>query len=286
MSLTEAQRIALACACRDADGIPKVEGAGEVFEQNGVRYQRMHNGLKVVADGYYGNFITTMIAGLRGHHEPQEEKVFEAVLATLPERPVIVELGGYWAFYSMWFLTARPEGRAFIVEPIAHRRLVGEQNLQANHLKATVIAAAMGEADQPPVVFKTGNETALVPVRSVDSLFREYAIGRADILHLDIQGFERLALLGAEEVLSAGRAKWVFVSTHRGLEESARRDIHQDCLELLRWRGYRCVAEHTPEQSFSVDGLIVAKAPGVAGPDSVAISRCSEQDLAAIKATA
>jgi hypothetical protein len=69
----------------------------------------------------------------------------------------------------------------------------------------------------------------------------------------------------------------VFVSTHRWLEESARRDTHQDCLELLRRHGYRRVAEHTPEQIFSVDGLIVAKAPGVAGPDSVAISHCSNR---------
>jgi hypothetical protein len=96
-----------------------------------------------------------MIAGLPGHHEPQEEKVFDAVLATLPERPVIVELGGYWASYSMWFLTAQPEGRAFIMEPIVHRRLVGEQNLKANDLKAKVIAAAVGEANLPPVSFKT-----------------------------------------------------------------------------------------------------------------------------------
>jgi hypothetical protein len=40
------------------------------------------------------------------------------------ERPLVIEHGGYWAFYSMWFLTARPEGRALIAGPIAERCLI------------------------------------------------------------------------------------------------------------------------------------------------------------------
>jgi FkbM family methyltransferase len=279
MALTEQQRIALAAACSDADAIPKVAGAGEVFEEGGQSFQRMHNGLKIVADAYYGAFMTAIIAKLKGHHEPQEEKVFRAVLETLAPRPTMVELGGYWAYYSMWLLKERPEAAAYIVEPIPERLAVGKRNLAANGLSATLIEAAIGNADRPADMFKNGAAVAFVPTRSLSSIFLEHGIGVVDILHMDVQGWERLALDGARELLEAHRIRWVFVSTHRYLEEGARMDLHEACLELLKSCGYSCVAEHTPEQSFSVDGLIVAKAPGVAGPDYVPISLCTEEHL-------
>ena len=46
-------------------------------EQN---YQLMHNGIKIIQDCYYGSWITTLIEILKGHHEPQEEKVFYEIL--------------------------------------------------------------------------------------------------------------------------------------------------------------------------------------------------------------
>ena len=49
------QRVAVTLRCRDADSIPKVPGAGSIQrEPDGTRIQLMHNGLKVLADGYYG----------------------------------------------------------------------------------------------------------------------------------------------------------------------------------------------------------------------------------------
>lgn len=36
----------------------------------------MHNGVKVIAGGYYGSWMTEIIRLLQGHHEPQEERVF------------------------------------------------------------------------------------------------------------------------------------------------------------------------------------------------------------------
>jgi hypothetical protein len=57
----------------DVDGIPKQPGAGEVFEKDGEQYQLMHNGVKVILHGYCGAWMTDVIHGLRGHHEPQEE---------------------------------------------------------------------------------------------------------------------------------------------------------------------------------------------------------------------
>jgi hypothetical protein len=37
--------------------------------------------------------------------------------------------------------------------------------------------------------------------------------------------------------------------------------MHRSCREFLAGHGYRFVAEHSPEESFSFDGLIVARSP-------------------------
>jgi hypothetical protein len=101
------RRIDMTLAGRaDCDPIPKVDGAGEIVD--GV--QLMHNGVQVVAGGYYGDWMAEIIRELRGHHEPQEELVIHNILARLGKdthAPVIVELGAFWAYYALWALSRR-----------------------------------------------------------------------------------------------------------------------------------------------------------------------------------
>jgi hypothetical protein len=72
------KRVDLITSCRDTDIIPRVEGAGQTFGEND-EFQRMHNGLIVRRGGYHGDWMTEIIRILRGHHEPQEEKVIASV---------------------------------------------------------------------------------------------------------------------------------------------------------------------------------------------------------------
>ena len=69
-------RVQLTISADDADAIPKVADAGKIYQENGTSYQVMHNGIKVLKDGYYAPWVTDTIYALKGHHEPQEEKVF------------------------------------------------------------------------------------------------------------------------------------------------------------------------------------------------------------------
>src|SRR6516225_7065513 len=62
-------RIEMAASCRDADNIPKVEDAGAVVIENGIPVQIMHNGVRVIAGGYHGEWMMELIKRLRGHHE-------------------------------------------------------------------------------------------------------------------------------------------------------------------------------------------------------------------------
>ena len=98
--------------CRDTDPIPKVRRAGHVvLLTDSRRVQIMHNGVQVVADGYYGAWMTKLIELCSGHHEPQEERIFHEVVSRLPPGGTMLEVGGFWAYYSIWFLCAA-RGRA------------------------------------------------------------------------------------------------------------------------------------------------------------------------------
>ena len=52
----------------------------------------MHNGLRVVADGYCGSWMTELIERCHGHHEPQEERAFYEVITRLGHNATMMEL--------------------------------------------------------------------------------------------------------------------------------------------------------------------------------------------------
>tara|TARA_R110001606_G_scaffold102807_5_gene225413 strand:+ start:10708 stop:11544 length:837 start_codon:yes stop_codon:yes gene_type:complete len=267
-------RIRLAIACPDLAALNPVEGAGEVFEQDGERVQRLQFGGLVTADTYYGAWMTELISKCRGAHEPQEERVFAAVLDALSPKPTMIELGGYWCFYSIWLGLQRPGASQVIIEPIAERRAVGERNLALNNLAMPIRRAAIGAAPSMLPEFKTGAEIEKdMPVVTVDQLADEMGWDSVDLLHADVQGFEWQMMHGAQRRLASGDIRWVFISTHRWLEDGAKIDLHETCRAKLLEYGYTIVADHTPEESYSTDGLIVARAPGVEGLEHVGISR-------------
>jgi len=238
-----AQRAAITLACHDTDAIPKVPDAGKtVTDSDGRRVQIMHNGVRVLADRYYASGISDIIAAMRGHHEPQEEKVFHELLKRAAPGSTMIELGAYWSYYSLWFRQAVPNAVNYMVEPEAENLEVGRQNFALNGAEGVFIQARVGACDcadtDPPTV-------------SVDGLMARYGLARVEFLHADIQKHEYAMLQGACRAFAERRVRFAFVSTHGGL-------IHSRCLGFLRRRGYRIVAEHTRYESFSADGLIVA----------------------------
>src|SRR5215470_628978 len=85
--------------------IERVPQAG-IIERNEVY---LHNGNRVPVSGagvYYGPFSQLLVIN-RGVHEPLEEYVFQEVLKNLPASPLMIELGSYWAHYSMWLKKKR-----------------------------------------------------------------------------------------------------------------------------------------------------------------------------------
>jgi hypothetical protein len=64
-SAYEESRIGMTVSCRDAYTIPKVAGAGEIFEREKQLLQLMHQGTVVKANGYYDPWMTGIIRRLQ-----------------------------------------------------------------------------------------------------------------------------------------------------------------------------------------------------------------------------
>lgn len=257
--LTQDERAQLTLSCRDTDIIPKVEDAGHVRQTADGPVQVMHNGVLIVEGCYHGAWMTDIIRGLRGHHEPQEEVVFHEIVERLAAdtvNPTMIELGAFWAWYSLWLLHRLPATRAILVEPDPNNLEAGRRNVELNGRTAEMLQAAVGRVPAPPAPFPCESDGATrdIPTESLESLFERFEVPRVDVLLLDVQGAELDFLDGARSLLAA-RTRFVMVSTHHHMI-SGRPDTHQRCLDLLREAGAHVIAEHTVAESFSGDGLI------------------------------
>ncbi|MGO4526256.1 FkbM family methyltransferase [Microvirga sp. 2MCAF35] len=252
-------RIEMTVSCRDSDPIPKVPNAGSIVHENGRRVQIMHNGVRVKAGGYYGDWQAEIIERLKGHHEPQEELVFYEILKRVPPTATMLELGGFWSFYSLWFLNEAAESRrSIVVEPDPQNMDVGKTNADINGRRIEFVQASVGEVSTEPQLF--GAEASgpiLVPQICVPDLLADRGIEHLDILHCDTQGAETAVIRSCETLLREKKIRFVFISTHAH-QISGDPLTHQRCLAMLQDFGGRILAEHDVHESFSGDGLIAA----------------------------
>ena len=261
-----ARRVALTVSCRDSDRLPKVPGAGQVVERRGARVQVMHNGLVVEEGGYYGDWMAEIIRVLKGHHEPQEEVVFAEMVARVAAgadpagtSPVMIEVGAFWAYYSLWFCHEIPTARAFGIEPDPAYLEVGRRNVALNdlggriHLEPGVVGAEPGS----PLEFVAESDAIARPVVQHDlaSLMDQHELDRVDLVLVDIQGWELLFVERALPLLRDGRVRFLLISTHHH-SISGTALTHQQVARLLVDAGATVLAEHTVGESASGDGLI------------------------------
>ena len=218
--------------------IARVPSAGYVDPAGKVT---LHNGNRVPLRGpgsYYGNFSDLLVIN-RGVHEPLEEYCFQQMLANLSdEKPVMLELGSYWAHYSMWLKRERSRAVCHMVEADIANLEAGRENFRANGFE--------GEFHQG-LVGRGGFQ--------VDAFLRDRGLNRLDILHSDIQGFEAEMLEGAAESLAAHRIGRIFISTHSEA-------LHASVEAALKGHGYLVeISSACDSHTTSYDGFILASAP-------------------------
>jgi Methyltransferase FkbM domain len=245
-------RIKLTSTCPDNIHIPRVPEAGEIVNE----YLIMHNGLRVGMDSYYGEENAKLIHANRGVHEPQEEYAFQEVLKYVPPDATMLELGAYWGFYSLWFTQAVAGGRAYLVEPEKLNLQLGIQNFQMNGRQGDFTRA---------LIDQTTNWSSIPPQICVDDFVRDKGIDHVTILHSDIQGYELHMLQGAQRLFRERKVDYVFISTHGFW-------LHLLCLGFLKRNHFKILATADKFESFSLDGLIVARRDELPGCPRIQIS--------------
>jgi hypothetical protein len=250
-------RIARVCRCPDNRSIPRVPEAGRVQGNQQV----MHNGLPIVLGSYYGTEMSRLLEANRGVHEPQEERLFAAVLPLIPRDGVIVELGAYWGFYSLWFCHEVPQGRAWLVEPEWAHLECGRRNFELNSRSAGFTRALVGAVS-------VAAEGECAPQVCVDDFLAGQDLAEVSVLHCDIQGQELAMLNGARKSVKADRIGYFFISTHS-------EELHRGCEAFLHEHGCYVEASISPRDSYSFDGILVGRSPRVPPLPEMQISRRS-----------
>jgi FkbM family methyltransferase len=222
----------------------------------------MHNGLQVEAGGYYGDWMAEIIRVLRGHHEPQEEAVFDRIVRRRSAEggpAVMIEFGSFWTYYGLWFCRSIPSARVIAVEPDPVYLGVGRRNAMLNDFSSAVtfLPAAIGECPGQTMSFRAESDGQEYIVEQCDlaSVMRTGDIDHVDLVLADVQGAETILLERATDVLAAGRVRFLVLSTHH---HSISGDplTHQRALATLTQLGAHVICEHTVGESFSGDGLI------------------------------
>lgn len=248
------KRIDDVVACPDNYHIPRVEGAGKLSEG----LVTMHNGIRVSALGYYGPGLMNLLVENKGVHEPQEERAFAEVLRHIPARGIMIELGAYWGFYSLWFAQVVPNASCYLIEPVDENIRSGRLNFGRLGCHAVFERAFVGDTN--------GVGSDSTPTITLDRFCQAHKISRVSVLHADIQGAEVDMLRGAESLLSEKRIDYVFISSHSNV-------LHYRCIDVLKAHDYIILASADLDQTYSVDGVIVAKSPTRAAPLNLEISR-------------
>ncbi|MFP1130185.1 FkbM family methyltransferase [Asticcacaulis sp. W401b] len=200
----------------------------------------LHNGHCVPLRGegaYYGDFSDIFVIN-RGVHEPVEEYVFQQVMERLPDAPVMLELGAYWAHYSMWMKQCRPNSTAYLVEPDKAHLEAGKANFHRHHYEGEFIQAFVGSG-----------------AFGIDDFLSERNISHLNILHSDIQGCEVEMLKDSNKSLASHAIDFLLISTHS-------QQIHKDVVETMYYHGYRVEVSCDFEgETTSFDGFVFATSP-------------------------
>jgi FkbM family methyltransferase len=256
-----ADRIAMTLGCRDTDAIPKVADAGRVVADSGHAVQVMHNGTRVVAGAYHGDWMGEIISRLRGHHEPQEECIFHRLVDCARPGTLMVELASFWAYYALWYLRDVPGSHAICVEPDPMHMAVGRRNAALNGVteRVSFVEAWVGqEARAAHVqVCESSRQPRTLPCLDMDALMDEAAGRPIELLHMDAQGAELGFLLSMRNAVAADKVRFAMISTHHATI-SGSASTHADCLAAVRDLGGVVLIEFGVSQSFSGDGLIAA----------------------------
>ena len=222
--------------------IERVADAGYVDKNNCVI---LHNGNRVPIAGdfaYYAGFSDILIFN-RGVHEPLEEYCFQEMLKKIKiKSPIIIELGAYWAHYSMWVKKKFPEAKCYMIEPELKNLECGKNNFRINNFDGKFINDSIQNSE-------TGGGFQL------DVFASKKKLTSINILHCDIQGYEVPMLQGTKFIFENQIVDYAFISTHTEA-------IHKWVIKEFEKFKYKIeVSSGFDNHTTSYDGFVLASSP-------------------------
>lgn len=162
----------------------------------------------------------------------------------VPAGGVVFDLGGNVGYYTLISaVRAGPRGRVFVFEPLPRNLDFLRRHLALNRIEnVTVMDAAVADRsgtvrfaeDASTSKGRIGEGGALeVKSISLDDWIEKGLLPAPNLLKIDIEGAELLALQGARRMLAAGHPP-IFLSTHSG-------KVHSECLVFLESLRYRAI---------------------------------------------
>lgn len=165
----------------------------------------------------------------------------------------MIELGSNWAFYSMLFkaILKSSETKNIMIEPYDKYYESGVKHFEMNGFNGEFSKEVIGLGTPPSWTgVKNPNVFAEKKVVTIDELLARYEIDRLDVLHMDIDGNETIALRGARNALANHTIKNLFVLVHDDVNLKNTR-------EILSTEHYNLTLDH-PHHDVGGDMLICA----------------------------
>lgn len=147
------------------------------------------------------------------------EIAFAAAVLRQSAAPVVIDAGSNIGLHIVAWAEAVPALTGYAFEPVASNRDLLEANLRQHelldrvHVEASALGLSTGsvvlhETDDAAYssVLETGQRSIVasydVPVTTVDDYMTENAIGRLDMLKIDVEGYEDAVLEGAQRAIA------------------------------------------------------------------------------------
>jgi len=162
--------------------------------------------------------------------------------------PTMVELGCFWAIWTIIFGKRFPNANLIILEANPDKLAVGLTNLTMNGLSATAHFNAIN-SDASMSKSEFGD---LVQNITLDSVFKLNKLNEIDLLHLDIQGSELGVHKDIISALKKGLIHNTIIATHSTM-------IHEILLKDFELISDRFDIEDLPYQQGIGDGEIIIK---------------------------
>ena len=182
-----------------------------------------------------------------------EHEMFSRALSLLKDKknPLMMEVGSFWALWSLCFRRKFPAGRNILVDLGKNQLKVGVDNFKLNNFTETHYWGGFFTKDSgtfrrknKDIDYENPKISNVGPELDFINLWQKEELELIDLLHLDIEGSELPLLKQLDEAGSPcvleGKMGWMnmFHSIHTLVIATHSFDIHEKVLFILKDNGY------------------------------------------------